>query len=59
VTTTFIVREIRIYDKDDVALGVFESGDGKAHLNLITCMGDWNQVEKTHSERLVILTDKE
>ena len=59
VTTTFIVREIRIYDKDDVAFGVFESDDGKAHLNLITCMGDWNQVEKTHSERLVILTDKE
>jgi len=58
IVTTFVVREIRIYGKDDVASDVFGSDDGKAHLNLITCTG-WNNVEKTFSERLILFTDKE
>lgn len=59
VATTFVVREIRIYGKDDDASDVFISNDGKAHLNLITCTGTWNRSEKRFSDRLVIFTDKE
>lgn len=59
VTTIFVVREMRIYGKDDVALDVFASIDGKAHLNLITCTRTWNKAEETRSERLVVFTDKE
>ena len=55
----FVVREIRIYDKDEDASGVFGLSDGKAHLNLITCTGVWNKTEKTRSDRLIIFTDKE
>lgn len=57
--TTFVVREIRIYNKDEAVPDVFSSNDGKAHLNLITCTGIWNKAEQTRSERLVIFTDKE
>ena len=59
MVTTFIVREIRIYGKDEAASDVFGSNDGKAHLNLITCAGAWNKAEKTRSERLIVFTDKE
>lgn len=58
-TTIFIVREIRRYGKDEAASEVFRSNDGKSHLNLITCAGVWNTVEKSRSERLVVFTDKE
>lgn len=59
VTTTFVVREIKIYGKDEIVPEVFSSNDGKVHLNLITCTGDWNTAEKTRSQRLVVFTDKE
>jgi LPXTG-site transpeptidase (sortase) family protein len=55
----FIVREIQIYGKDENASDVFSSSDGKAHLNLITCAGDWIEAKKTRHERLVVFTDKE
>lgn len=58
-TVTFIVREIKIYDPKSNAAPVFQSNDGKAHLNLITCEGVWNPVSKSSSKRLVIFTDKE
>lgn len=58
-TTSFIVREIRIYGKDEAASEVFGSSDGKSHLNLITCTGVWDKANKTRSERLVVFTDKE
>jgi LPXTG-site transpeptidase (sortase) family protein len=57
--TTFVVREIRTYTKDEAAPDVFGSSDGKAHLNLVTCTGAWNEAEETRSERLVVFTDKE
>jgi LPXTG-site transpeptidase (sortase) family protein len=57
--TTFIVRDFLNYDPKAEALDVFSSSDGKAHLNLITCGGTWNTVEKTHSKRLVVFADKE
>ncbi len=59
VTTTFVVRELRLYDQHENAVDVFSSSDGKAHLNLITCTGVWNKNQKSYSERLVVFTDKE
>ena len=57
--TTFVVREIRTYDKDEYAPDVFILDDDKAHLNLITCIGFWDKVSKSYSKRLVVFTDKE
>lgn len=59
MTITFVVREIRIYDQNAGAKDVFISSDGRAHLNLITCEGIWDDVKKTYSNRLVVFTDKE
>jgi LPXTG-site transpeptidase (sortase) family protein len=59
VTTTFIVRESRLYAPDDDAIDVFVSNDGGAHLNLITCDGVWDSDTNTYSKRLVVFTDKE
>lgn len=58
-TTTFVVRELRIYAETAGAEDVFHSTDEKVHLNLITCEGVWNAVSKSYSGRLVIFTDKE
>jgi len=58
VKTQFVVTEIRMYSPDDDATQVFTSTDGKAHLNLITCQGSWNNSKQTYSERLVVFTDK-
>ena len=58
-TTTFVVQSFRNYDPTANAENVFDSNDGKAHLNLITCSGDWNANAQTHSKRLVVFTDKE
>lgn len=54
----FVVTKIVRYDQNADTSVVFNSSDGKAHLNLITCEGDWNKVSKTYSNRLVIFTDK-
>jgi LPXTG-site transpeptidase (sortase) family protein len=55
----FIVREIRNYDYNANAPEVFDSSDGKAHLNLVTCEGVWNEVTKNYSQRRVVFADKE
>lgn len=54
---TFVVREIRTYNPEADATEVFRSNDGKAHLNLITCNGSWNNSLQTYSTRLVVFTD--
>ena len=54
---SFIVRETRVYGRDEYAPEVFVSSDG-THLNLITCVGDWDRSLKTSAERLVVFTDK-
>lgn len=59
VTTVFTVRELRTYDHDGDASDVFSSSDGKAHLNLVTCKGVWDKLQKRYSQRLVVFTDKE
>jgi len=57
--TAFVVRATRTYGKDDQAPDVFGSTDGKAHLNLITCEGTWNETIKSYSDRLVVFADKQ
>jgi LPXTG-site transpeptidase (sortase) family protein len=57
-TTSFIVRETRSFEPDIVTPEVFNSSDGLAHLNLITCKGVWDKTEKSFSNRLVIFTDE-
>lgn len=54
---TFLVSETRTYGQNNPAPDVFESHDQKAHLNLITCSGDWDKAQKTYLNRLVVFTD--
>lgn len=56
-TISFIVRESKMYDKNANVPEVFSSNDGKAHLNLITCVFD--PVSKTYPKRLIVFTDRE
>jgi LPXTG-site transpeptidase (sortase) family protein len=58
-TTTFVVQKVRTYDPKADASSVFGSSDGKVHLNLITCVGFWDKVNKDSSNRLVVFADKE
>jgi sortase A len=58
LTTTFVVRELRTYGQNEDDSGVFLSSDAKAHLNLITCEGTWNEAQKSFSNRLVVFADK-
>jgi len=55
-STTFVVREIRVYDATADATDIFTSPNG-SHLNLITCGGSWNEGEKTYAKRTVVFTD--
>ena len=56
--TTFAVRESRVYIESQDSREVFGSGDGKAHLNLITCSGDWDSATQSSPDRLVVFADK-
>jgi len=58
MTITFVVRESRNYDPKADASVVFNSSDGEAHLNLITCEGVWSATEESYSLRLVVFTDR-
>jgi LPXTG-site transpeptidase (sortase) family protein len=58
LTITFVVRKIKKYDTKADASDLLNSTDGLAHLNLITCAGVWNAEAKTHSERMIVFTDK-
>lgn len=58
-TVTFVVRESRKYDPKADASDVFGSIDEKAHLNLVTCGGVWNDISKSRPYRLIVFTDKE
>lgn len=55
---SFIVKESKDYDPKANASEIFDSKDGKSHLNLITCEGTWNNSIKSYSQRLVIFADK-
>jgi len=54
---TFVVTRSATYEPNQDATDVFKSDDGKAHLNLVTCQGSWNNTVRTYSERLVVFTD--
>jgi len=54
-TISFVVKEMRIYGKDEIVPEIFNQSD-KAYLNIITCHGDWIESEKTYSQRLVVFT---
>ncbi|MEK7089564.1 MAG: class F sortase, partial [Patescibacteria group bacterium] len=56
-TTTFVVRESRLYDPLADATSVFTAKDNGSHLNLITCEGTWNAAKQSYSQRLVVFTD--
>jgi len=58
VIISFVVREIRRYNPKADASFVFGSGDGDAHLNLVTCEGVWDEASNSYPERLVVFTDK-
>ncbi len=58
-TITFVVRKLSTYRQNEDHSDVFRPSDGKAHLNLITCQGVWNQAVKSYSTRLVVFADKE
>ena len=57
--TTFVVRGFGTFDQNQDATSVFRSVDGKAHLNLITCEGVWNEAQQSYSSRLIVFTNKE
>lgn len=57
-TIAFVVRESRLYDPEADASDVFNSNDGKSHLNLVTCEGVWDESSKSYSKRLVVFADK-
>lgn len=59
ISISFVVREIKRYDKNAQATEVFNSTDGKSHLNIITCGGVWSKVTRSYSQRLVVFTDRE
>ena len=58
-TTTFVMRANQRYNPNENASGIFNSTDGKSHLNLITCEGIWDKILKSYSKRLVVFFDKE
>lgn len=58
-TVAFVVSGFETYDPNDDAADVFSSDDGRAHLNLITCKGDWIPARNSYSQRLVVFTEKE
>ncbi len=58
-TFAFVVQQFRTYGPNENPPEVFSSSDGKAHLNLITCTGAWNEIARTHSKRLAVFTDLE
>lgn len=58
-TVTFVVRELHTYNLKEDVTNVFNSSNGQAHLNLITCQGVWNKAKQSYSNRLVIFATKE
>lgn len=56
---TFIVSKVRMYDLTEDATDVFQTNDGTARLNLITCGGTWNKITRRYSKRLVVFMEKE
>jgi LPXTG-site transpeptidase (sortase) family protein len=58
VVTNFKVTEIQKFPLETDTTEIFSSSDGKVRLNLITCVGEWNDYLGTHGERLVVFAEK-
>lgn len=56
-STGFTVHDIKTYQQDQRPPEVFSSSQG-AHLNLITCVGEWDRVQRQFTERLVVFSEK-
>lgn len=56
-TKDFVVNHTSLYTPNQDATYIFKSDDGKAHLNLITCQGSWNNSAQTYTKRLVVFAD--
>ncbi len=57
-TAHFRVVGSKIYPEGtDRMAEVIGTKEGKGHLNLITCVGEWNQTVKRYTERLVVFAD--
>ena len=54
---SFIVSKTQKYALSDDTTKVFKSDDGRAHLNLITCDGQWDPSRHTYADRLVVFSD--
>jgi LPXTG-site transpeptidase (sortase) family protein len=57
-TIIFEVRKLETYGPDQRPGEVFDSKDGKSHLNVITCAGSWDKKRQTYDKRLVVFSDK-
>lgn len=54
----FKVTGLKTYPEDtDRMAEIIGTKGGKAHLNLITCDGEWDQSVKRYTDRLVVFTD--
>jgi LPXTG-site transpeptidase (sortase) family protein len=57
-TRTFVVRERETYPMDDAPMQRIFGVSSGAHLNLITCNGQWQEHLNTYARRLVVYTDE-
>ena len=57
VEDIFTVVAVRTYEYDEPADEVFESDDGIARLNLITCGGNWLKEERRFDTRTVVFAE--
>jgi hypothetical protein len=55
----FIVRDIRTFNASSETEMIFSSTDKKAHLNLITCTGNWDKELQQYPDRLVVFAELE
>jgi len=53
---TFVVTDSKQYNPTANASSIFQSSDGKSHLNLITCDGVWVNATDSDSSRLVVFS---
>lgn len=54
---SFVVSELRLYDRQENASDVFVMHDGQAHLVLVTCEGAWDEAANQYAKRLVVIAD--
>jgi LPXTG-site transpeptidase (sortase) family protein len=56
-TLHFKVNHTEVYDVNDAPIASIFGASDSAHLNLITCTGDWDNKLRQYSKRLVVYTD--